>query len=60
MNAQQYADAHSPAVQGIPTSGDPEQDHLIDEIQHPDLYDALHDLAERCGGVAAGDEREHG
>jgi hypothetical protein len=52
MTGQQYAEARTPAVLSLPPCGDAEQDHLIDEIQHPDLYDAIHALAARCGDRA--------
>jgi hypothetical protein len=48
MTQEQFDQAHSPAVESLPHTGDPAMDHLIDEIQHPELQDAFHDLAEKC------------
>ncbi|WP_030275521.1 hypothetical protein [Streptomyces sp. NRRL B-24484] len=54
MNAQtprDAADAASDPVATIRYSGDPEQDHLLDEIQHPETTDALYELASRPGSA---------
>jgi hypothetical protein len=48
MTVEQYTQAHTPAVATLPHSGIPEQDHLLDEMQHPDSVEAFHLLAERC------------
>ncbi|GAA1084191.1 MULTISPECIES: hypothetical protein [Kitasatospora] len=56
MNALQprdAADAASEQVATIRYSGNPEQDHLLDEIQHPETTDALYELAARPGAAAA-------
>jgi hypothetical protein len=45
MTDEQYTRAHSPAVESLHPTGDPEQDHLIDEVQHPELVDGFQALA---------------
>jgi hypothetical protein len=47
MTDQQLADSHSPAVTKLPYTGNPEQDHLIDEIQHPESTEALYAMPGR-------------
>ena len=50
MTPQQYADAHSPNVTSLHATGDPEQDHLIEEVKHPDLTEAFQAMACRACG----------
>lgn len=45
MTDEQYTRAHSPAVESLHHIGDPEWDHLIDEVQHPDLVEGFQALA---------------
>jgi len=53
MTEQQQADALSDAVKSLPHTGDPERgvlgdpefDHLVDEIQHPETEEALYEMA---------------
>ncbi|GAA5022317.1 hypothetical protein [Kitasatospora paranensis] len=47
MTGQDSMDATSEAVATLRHSGDPEQDHLVDEIQHPETTNALYELAAR-------------
>ncbi|MFD9128101.1 hypothetical protein [Kitasatospora sp. NPDC059571] len=47
MSGQDSADAASEAVTTLHYSGDAEQDHLLDEIQHPETTNALYELAAR-------------
>jgi hypothetical protein len=42
-----YIQAHSPAVEALHPSGYPEQDHLVNEVQHPDIEAAYQEIA-RC------------
>ena len=52
MTQQEFDESRCAAVAGLHYSGDPEQDHLLDEIQHPEQTEALWGLAGRCSGVA--------
>ncbi|GJF31259.1 hypothetical protein [Kitasatospora sp. NBC_01539] len=47
MIDQEFTDAASEAVTTLRHCGDPEQDHLLDEIQHPETTFALYALAAR-------------
>ncbi|MCU7826211.1 hypothetical protein [Kitasatospora sp. DSM 101779] len=49
LQPRDAADAASERVATIRYSGNPEQDHLLDEIQHPETTDALYELAARPG-----------
>ncbi|MEW1913680.1 hypothetical protein AB0442_35535 [Kitasatospora sp. NPDC085895] len=56
MNALQPRDATDAASERVATirySGNPEQDHLLDEIQHPETTNALYELAGRPGAAGA-------
>lgn len=44
---QESTEAASEAVSTLRHCGDPEQDHLLDEIQHPETTSALYELAAR-------------
>jgi hypothetical protein len=52
VTQQQYDDAHSRAVTELPHTGNPEQDHLIDEIQHPESTEALYEMPSRPAPAA--------
>ncbi|WP_431676948.1 hypothetical protein [Kitasatospora sp. KL5] len=47
LHSRDAADAASKAVSTLRYSGNPEQDHLLDEIQHPETTNALYELATR-------------
>ncbi|MEY9876599.1 cytochrome bd-type quinol oxidase subunit 2 [Streptacidiphilus sp. MAP12-33] len=39
------------AIRRLPTQAHPEQQHLVDELQHPDFYDRIHHPAGDLGGT---------
>ncbi|MDQ1005873.1 hypothetical protein QFZ82_000358 [Streptomyces sp. V4I23] len=54
-------EVHSHALRGLPRTGDPEWDHVIDEIQHPETTKAFYLLALCChptNGECASDRSE--
>jgi hypothetical protein len=53
LEPKDAADATSERVTTLRYSGNPEQDHLLDEIQHPETTNALYELADRPGTAAA-------
>jgi hypothetical protein len=52
MTKQEFDESRCAAVAGLHYCGDPEQDHLVDEIQFPEQTEALYEMASRCLGVA--------
>ena len=48
MTIEQYDRAHTPAVESLVLTGDPEHDHLVDEVQHPEIEEALQAMACRA------------
>lgn len=52
MTQEQYEQTTCSAVKGLPHTGEPEFDHLVDEIQREDTTTALYEMAARCTGVA--------
>lgn len=50
MTEEQYNQAHTPAVESLHHTGDPELDHLVDEVQHPETEEALQAMACRACG----------
>lgn len=49
MTIEQYDRALTPAVESLVLTGDPEHDHLVDEVQHPEIEEALQAMACRAG-----------
>lgn len=47
MTEQQQNEAQSDAVRTLPHCGNPDLDHLVDEIQHPETEEALYLMASR-------------
>ncbi|MGE7437561.1 hypothetical protein [Kitasatospora sp. NPDC001175] len=47
MTKQEFDESRCAAVAGLHHCGNPEQDHLIDEIQHPESTEALYELPAR-------------
>lgn len=47
MTKEQFTESRTAAVAGLRYSGDPEQDHLIDAIQHPESEEALYEMPSR-------------
>ncbi|WP_405021673.1 hypothetical protein OHV05_36755 (plasmid) [Kitasatospora sp. NBC_00070] len=47
MNEQEYSNSRSAAVAALHPSGLLEQDHLIEEIQHPETTEALYTMLHR-------------
>jgi hypothetical protein len=48
MTKQDYDESRTAAVQALHHCGDPELDHLIDEIQHPEETEALYEMPTRA------------
>lgn len=47
MTQEQYEQQTCPAVKGLPHTGSPEFDHLVDEIQEPEATEAFYEMAVR-------------
>lgn len=52
MTQEQYEECTPEAVRSLHQCGDPEQDHLVVEIQHPDQTEAFYAMAAKCAGVS--------
>jgi hypothetical protein len=53
MTKQEYIESRSANVASLHHCGDPELDHLIDEIQHPEETEALYEMPARPAPQAA-------